>query len=100
MSTNDHYNINSPGTDRFKGLRQKICFHHSKAHWCIVDQNLLAQVKNPSRVKIYSWWNTVIKSGKMLFLYLSTESTILPPGTKTFNIKFFFFWGGESSDRG
>ena len=28
----------------------------------------------------------------MLFLYLSTESTILPPGTKTFNKKFFFFF--------
>ena len=33
MSTNDHYNINPPGTDRFK----KICFHHSKTHWCIMD---------------------------------------------------------------
>ena len=25
-------------------------------------------------------------------MYLSTESTILPPGTKTFNIKFFLFF--------
>ena len=29
-----------------------------------MDQILLPQVKNPSRVKIYSWWNTVIRSEK------------------------------------
>ena len=45
---------------------------------------MLLQVKNPSQFKIYSWWNTVIRSEKM---YLSRESTILPPGTKTFNLK-------------
>ena len=28
----------------------------------IVDQNLLPQVKNPTRIKIYSWWNTVLRS--------------------------------------
>ena len=27
----------------------------------------------------------------MHFMYLSTESTILPPGTKTFNIEWVFF---------
>ena len=27
-----------------------------------MEQKLLPQVKNPSRVKIYSWWNTVIRS--------------------------------------
>ena len=50
----------------------------------------LAQVKIPSKVKNYSWWNTVIRSEKMHFMYLSTESTILPPGTKTSNIKVAF----------
>ena len=28
----------------------------------------------------------------MHFMYLSTESTILPPGTITFNIKVVFFF--------
>ena len=79
ISTNDHYNINPPGTDRFK---VKNMFHHSKTHWCIVEQ-----VKNPTRIKIYSWWNTVIRSH---FMHLSMESTILPPGTQTFNIKRVF----------
>ena len=49
-----------------------------------MDHNLLPQVKNPTRIKIY----IVIRSGKKM--YLSTESTILPPGTKTFNIKGVF----------
>ena len=79
MSTNDHYNINPPRSDMFKVI---IYFHHSKTHWCIMD------VKNPSQVKIYSWWNTVIRSERMQLMYLSTESTILPPGTTTFNIFF------------
>ena len=37
-----------------------------------------------------SWWNNVIRSEKLHFMYLSTESTILSPGTKTFNIKGCF----------
>ena len=45
-------------------------------------------MKNPSRVKIYSWWNTVIRSEKLHFMYLSTESTILPPGTNKGDIFF------------
>ena len=57
-----------------------------------MDQNLLPQVKNPTRIKIYSWWNTVIRSGNLHFMYLFTESTILPPGTKTFNIKGGIFY--------
>ena len=38
----------------------------------------------------------------MHFMYLSTESTILPSGTKTFNIKgvffFFFFYNLMTED--
>ena len=51
---------------------------------------MLSQVKNPTRIKIYSSWDTVITSEKQHFMYLSTESTILPPGIKTFNIKGVF----------
>ena len=88
MNTDDHYDTNPPGTDRFK---TKKCFHHSKTHWCMVDQNL-PQLKTPARIKIYNWWNTVIRSEKLHFMYLSTESTILLPGTKTFNIKGGIFF--------
>ena len=64
-----------------------------------MDQNLLLQVNKPSRVKIYSWWNTVIRSEKLHFMYLSTKSTILPPGTKTFNIKGgIFFLESKTED--
>ena len=45
MSINDHYDINPPGTDRFKDV--SITVKH-------MDKKLLLQVKNPSRVKIYS----------------------------------------------
>ena len=45
------------------------------------------------------WWNTVIRSEKLHFMYLSTESTILPPGTKTFNIKGgIFFLESKTED--
>ena len=40
---------------------------------------MLPQVETPSRIKMYSWWNTVIRSGKMRFMYLSMD-TILHPG--------------------
>ena len=88
MSTNDHNNINPPGIER---IYAKNVFATIKQHSCKLDQNPsnTEQVENPSRIKNYSWWNTVIRSGKMHFMYLSTESTIVPPGTncKTFNIK-------------
>ena len=50
-----------------------------------MDPNLLPQVHES---KIYSWLNSVIRSGKMHFMYLSTKSTILPPGTNKGGIFF------------
>ena len=62
-----YYNINPPGTYRFKG--KKYAFNHSKTHMCIVDQNLLPQVIYSTRIKIYSWWNTVIRSAFYVLVY-------------------------------
>ena len=59
MITNDHYNINPPGTD---SLRYKICFPHSKTHRVYSGPESVAASENPTRIEIYSWWNTLIRS--------------------------------------
>ena len=79
--TNDRYNINPPGTDGFKVK------NISKTHWCIVNQNLLPQVKNPSQVKIYSSWNPLIR----LAFYGLYGKHYFASRTKTFNVKEAIF---------
>ena len=39
-----------------------------------MDQNLLPQVKNLTRIKIYSWWNTDIRSEKLLVYYFVSRN--------------------------
>ena len=73
MSSNDYYNTNPPG------FKIKIYVFTTVKH--TGPESVAASA---TRIKIYSWWSTVIRSH---FMYLSTESTVLPPGTKTFNIK-------------
>ena len=66
MITNDRYNINPPGTD---SLRYKICFPHSKTHRVYSGPESVAASENPTRIEIYSWWNTLIRSAFYVFVY-------------------------------
>ena len=52
-----------------------------------MDHNLLPQVKDPSRVKIYSWWSTVIRSEKNAFYVLVYGKHYFSARNQNFNIK-------------